>query len=190
MGVKGDNARARIMECAHKIFSHKGYCATTMQDISDSSGFSRGGLYRHFSSTEEIFLELICEEQKQGYAALESALADNIRPDHILRRFLSTRMDFLSRPSHSFDVAVSEFAANSEKGKEALTKRAEDSVRILTALITRGNEVGVFSCSEPEHTAIHILWLMEGMSRHAGLMPITQEQIQSQVEQIELLLQK
>ncbi len=190
MGVKGENARARIMDCAHGLFSHKGYCAVTMQDISQVSGFSRGGLYRHFASTEEIFLEIIRLEQENAVASLERAIADQVRADHILRGFLRARMNTLSRPSHSFDVAVSEFAANSEKGRQALAKRAEDSVRILTRLILSGNEAGVFHCSSAEDTAIHILWLMEGMSRHAGLIPITEAQIEAQVTQIERLLQK
>ena len=132
MGAKGENARARIIECAQELFGSKGYCAVTMQDISEAAGFSRGGLYRHFASTEEIFLEIIRLEQAQAFASLERALAENIRSDQILHGFLRSRMDKLSRPSHTFDVAVSEFAANSERGRETLAKRAEDSVEILT----------------------------------------------------------
>lgn len=190
MGVKGDNARSRIIECARVLFSQKGYCAVTMQDISQASGFSRGGLYRYFSSTEEIFLEIIRLEQAGAMASLEQALAAQVRPDQILRGFLRSRMNILSKPSHSFDIAISEFAANSEIGREALTKRAQDSVRILTHLIVSGNEKNIFACSSPEATASHIMWLMEGMSRHAGLIPITSEQIEAQIEQVGLLLQK
>lgn len=190
MGVKGDRARAKIIECAQNLFSQKGYCAVTMQDISEASDFSRGGLYRHFASTEDIFLEIIRLEQAEAMARLEQALVEQLRPDHILQGFLRSRMDTLSRPRHSFDVAISEFAANSERGRAALIARAEDSVRILTRLIVSGNEVGVFACSAPESTATHILWVMEGMSRHAGLMPITEAQIEAQIAQIERLLQK
>lgn len=188
MGVKGDNARAKIIECAQTLFSQKGYCAVTMQDVSELSGFSRGGLYRHFPSTEEIFLEIIRLEQEAALASLDRALADQLRPDHILRGFLRSRMEKLSRPSQSFDVAVSEFAANSDKGREALAKRARVSVQILTRLIIGGNEAGVFTCADPEVTATHIMWLMEGMSRHASLMPISQAQIEAQITKIEQLL--
>ena len=190
MGTKGEQARTRILECAQSLFSSKGYCAVTMQDISQASGFSRGGLYRHFASTEEIFLEIIRREQANAAASLERALAEKVRPDRILKVFLRSRMGALSRPSHSFDVAISEFAANSEKGREALAKRAEDSVHILTRLIVSGNETGAFSCSTPEITATHIMWLLEGLSRHAGLICVTEFQLEAQIEQIERLLQK
>jgi len=190
MGAKGERARSLIVEQARVLFSQKGYCAVTMKDISEAAGFSRGGLYRHFASTEEIFLEIIRREQTEAVARLESALEEKVRPDHILNAFLRSRMDILSKPALSFDVAVSEFAANSEKGRKALVKRAEDSVEILTRLIVSGNEAGVFACSAPVVTATHILWLMEGMSRHAGLIPITEEQIVSQIDVIKRLLQK
>lgn len=190
MGAKGDNARARIIECARSLFSKKGYCAVTMKDISESSGFSRGGLYRHFASTEEIFLEIIHIEQTEAFSRLEQALEEKLSPDHILRGFLRSRMMTLCRPTHSFDVAVSEFASNSEKGRRVLVDRAKDSVRILTLLIDNGNKEGIFSCSNPETTALHILCLLEGISRHAALIDITDEEIEAQIRLIECLLQR
>lgn len=188
MGTKGQQARTRIVECARGLFGQKGYCGVTMQDISEASGFSRGGLYRHFASTEEIFLEIIRQEQTEAFASLERALSEQVRPDQILKGFLQSRMRALSQPSRSFDVAISEFAANSEKGRDALARRAEDSVRILTQLIQSGNETGVFSCPAPESTATHIMWLIEGLSRHAGLIPVTELQIEEQIDQVQRLL--
>ena len=190
MGAKGDNARARILECARSLFSTKGYCAVTMKDISEASGFSRGGLYRHFASTEEIFLEIIHIEQTEAFSRLENALKEKLSPDSILEGFLRSRMMTLSKPSHSFDVAVSEFASNSEKGRKVLIDRANDSVRILTLLIDNGNKDGVFSCTDPESTALHILWLLEGLSRHAAIIDITDEEIESHIRLIKCLLQK
>ncbi len=189
MGIKGENARARIIECARSLFSTKGYCAVSMQDISKASGFSRGGLYRHFSSTEEIFIEIIKIEQSTAFSTLERAISENVPSEEILRAFLRSRINVLRNPNHSFDIAVSEFAANSVKGKEALVKRAQDSVEILTKLIENGNESGAFSCSKPEITATHILWILEGMSRHAGIISINDSQISQQIDLIERLLQ-
>lgn len=36
----------------------KGFTAVTMSDLCDASGLSRGGLYRHFSSTKDVFVAL------------------------------------------------------------------------------------------------------------------------------------
>ncbi len=178
MGIKGDNARMNIINCAHELFCQKGYCGVTMKDICEKSGFSRGGLYRHYSSTEDIFIDIIKLEQSKALSALENAKQRGISPDQILRAFLKSRIKTVAKPSHSFDVAVSEFAANSEKGRELLTKRAEDSVNIVTELIVSGNQSGVFKCSDPKALATYTIWLIEGMSRHSTLLPIDEDLIE------------
>ena len=47
---------------AHKLFAEKGFKEVTMKDICEKTGLSRGGLYRHYSGTDEIFSEILSEE--------------------------------------------------------------------------------------------------------------------------------
>lgn len=188
MSSKGDAARTRILECAQQLFSQKGFCAVTMQDICQASGFSRGGLYRHYSSSEEIFVDIVQREQAEAYRELQRAKDLGISPDMILLHFMRSRMHWVCGENRSFDVAVSEFAANSEKGRQVLADRAADSVRVLTELITWGNQEGRFHCDSPKACAEHIMWLTEGMSRHSSLLPITEEDIQQQLTLIRKLL--
>ena len=188
MSSKGDAARAKILQSAQALFSQKGFCAVTMQDICQATGFSRGGLYRHYGSTEEIFIDLVREEQSAAHEELERAKAINIGPERILRHFLQSRMHKLCQEEHSFDVAVSEFAANSEKGHQVLADRASESIAVLMELIEWGNWEGAFHCDCPECTAKHIVWLTEVMSRHNSLLPISEEEIQQQITLVRQLL--
>lgn len=190
MSSKGDAARTRILESAQALFSRKGYCAVTMQDICEAAGFSRGGLYRHYASTEEIFVDIIRTEQQEAYAELQRAKDLNVGPEKIMRHFLRARMRWVCGEERSFDVAVSEFAANSEKGRAALAARAEESIQVLTELIEWGNREEIFHCACPTETAKHILWLTEGMSRHSSLLPVTEEDIQQQLALIRCLLRQ
>lgn len=188
MSNKGDAARMRILESAQTLFSQKGFCAVTMQDICYATGFSRGGLYRHYSACEDIFIDIILQEQAHAYSELQRAKALGVGPEKILRHYIRTRMRMLSTPGNTFDVAVSEFAANSEKGRLILVQRAKESITVLTDLIQWGNDEGCFTCQCPADTARHILWLTEGMSRHSSLLPITEEDIQQQLLLIRKLL--
>ena len=45
----------KIVETAAQLFVEKGYEQTSIQDILDVSGLSKGGLYHHFKSKEQIF---------------------------------------------------------------------------------------------------------------------------------------
>jgi len=63
-----DFRRKQILEAALVLFLEKGINGTTMQDIADKAGISKGLIYRYFSSKNEILeaeAELIekCEEE-------------------------------------------------------------------------------------------------------------------------------
>ena len=45
-----------IIDTAVELFLKNGFEGTTMQSIADNSGLSKGGLYHHFSSKDEVLL--------------------------------------------------------------------------------------------------------------------------------------
>lgn len=47
-----------------KLFSMKGFLSTSIQDILEASGTSKGGFYNHFQSKEELFYQVLREAQK------------------------------------------------------------------------------------------------------------------------------
>ena len=44
-----------ILDAATHLFVEKGYDATSLQDIINETNLSKGAIYHHFSSKEEIF---------------------------------------------------------------------------------------------------------------------------------------
>ena len=44
----------KILDAAAALFAEKGYQSTTLQDIIDATGLSKGAVYHHFRSKEEI----------------------------------------------------------------------------------------------------------------------------------------
>lgn len=51
-------SRSKILEASENLFAEKGFDATTMQDIMARSGLSKGAIYHHFKSKEEIMQAL------------------------------------------------------------------------------------------------------------------------------------
>lgn len=50
--------QARIEKAAEHVFAHRGVNAATMDDIARQSGVSKGALYLHFESKEQLYLSL------------------------------------------------------------------------------------------------------------------------------------
>ena len=53
--TKGQRTRRHIVDVSLQLFSVKGYYHTSIADILDASGLTKGGLYGHFRSKEEIW---------------------------------------------------------------------------------------------------------------------------------------
>lgn len=54
---KGEVTRQRIIELAAPLFNQRGFAGCSMQDILQATGLKKGGIYRHFSSKEELAAE-------------------------------------------------------------------------------------------------------------------------------------
>ena len=55
---KGEATRQRIIEEAAPIFNQRGFAGCSMQDVMEATGLEKGGLYRHFSSKDELAMEV------------------------------------------------------------------------------------------------------------------------------------
>ncbi len=44
----------KILDAAERLFAEKGYAHTTLQDVIDATGLSKGAVYHHFKSKEEL----------------------------------------------------------------------------------------------------------------------------------------
>jgi len=55
MSSKGSRTRHSIIEHALQLFSVKGYFNTSVSDLLEATKLTKGGLYGHFSSKEEIW---------------------------------------------------------------------------------------------------------------------------------------
>jgi AcrR family transcriptional regulator len=50
---------ASILKAARKLFSVRGFDATSIDDIAASAGVAKGAVYHHFESKEEIFTQVL-----------------------------------------------------------------------------------------------------------------------------------
>jgi AcrR family transcriptional regulator len=56
---KGSKTKEKILKHALKLFSSKGFKATTVRDIAGSIGIKQSALYNHFKNKDEILETLI-----------------------------------------------------------------------------------------------------------------------------------
>ena len=80
---KGDETKREILRAAEQLFCQKGYEAASMQEIVRAAGVSKGGIYHHFASKEEIMTLLSHQHAQESAERAEAQLAD--APDDLAR---------------------------------------------------------------------------------------------------------
>ena len=53
------DSRQEILRTAGRLFQQRGYDATSMNDVAAALKLSKGGLYHHFQSKDEILFEIM-----------------------------------------------------------------------------------------------------------------------------------
>lgn len=66
--------RDLLLQAAERVFAHVGYEKAQVEQIAAAAGFSKGGLYAHFRSKEELFLALYQAKTASYQAKLRDAL--------------------------------------------------------------------------------------------------------------------
>lgn len=66
----------RLMEKAEELFVRRGYKAVTMDEIAKKAGISKMTIYGHFSSKEELFLEVVLSLMDRSYLFIENKIKE------------------------------------------------------------------------------------------------------------------
>ena len=165
MSEKSAQKKKYIIETARRIFMDKGYKEVTMKDIVEACQISRGGLYLYFSSTKELFEEVLKMEQEDADDVFAESITEETTPTDILAIFLKEQKKELLNKQNSLGKATYEyFFANDIPGRDNLLKKQFDAAaHVLEGLIQEGVESGEFYCEDPRGCARNIMYLLEGL---------------------------
>ena len=53
-----EHTRSLLLDAAEEVFAEKGFGAATLDDIAHTAGYTKGAIYKHFATKEDLFLAL------------------------------------------------------------------------------------------------------------------------------------
>jgi AcrR family transcriptional regulator len=51
-----EHTRSLLLDAAEDVFSEKGFTSATLDDIAHAAGYTKGAIYKHFTTKEDLFL--------------------------------------------------------------------------------------------------------------------------------------
>jgi TetR/AcrR family transcriptional regulator, transcriptional repressor for nem operon len=162
---KGEKTRQRIIEQAAPLFNQGGMAGCSMQDILHATGLKKGGLYRHFSSKEELAAECLkyslalVFQARSGNASDIPGAVDKLR--YLVDRFVSTPSPLKG------GCPLMNAAVDSDDGDPQLRRLSLEGLRtwksrllqILKEGIARGE---VVSGTDPVRVVNAVIAILEG----------------------------
>ncbi|MFG1302946.1 TetR/AcrR family transcriptional regulator [Xanthobacter autotrophicus] len=138
--------RDRIRDTAALLFSERGYEAVSMRDICAAAGVSKGAVYHHFLSKEDLLSAIITDALTALLAHIEGSIHDRPPGAAQLRGFIVSQAEFFERNAPHFRVATARFDAVGTVASQADIKALRERyVTILRRVIEDGIAGGEFA---------------------------------------------
>lgn len=156
--------RERILEAAARLFTTKGYEATSVQEIAEALGLSKAALYHHFRSKEEILYEISLLALEGLVQAGEEALKE-ARPERALEVFMLAHARYFEANHPFFVTMLQGISSLSPERREATVRLRDRHESNLRAILRRGAEEGVFRPLDVALAGRGVLSLLNWMIR-------------------------
>lgn len=149
-----------IISISAKLFTEKGYDETSMQDIVNALGMSKGAIFHHFKSKEDIFNAIINRKSAYVEQTLNTWIDEmqGLTAKEKLINILKKNMD--DQEIHSFDNVISSqiqrphfIVANMQDG-------INKSAPIFANIMREGKEDGSITTDFPDECAEVFFLLM------------------------------
>lgn len=152
--------REGILEAAARIFSEKGFHATSMQDIAEAVDLQKASLYHHFQSKQEILVEILDRALDLINNRLESVQAQPLSADEKLRRAMVSYMQTIADNKNLAAVLLLEMRSIDPNLISHQASRREKFERLWSDLIVEGKRQGIFNNVDPSMTGRAILGVL------------------------------
>jgi AcrR family transcriptional regulator len=142
-------ARALILESAVDLFADQGYDATSVQQIVERAGVTKGALYHHFSAKEDILFHIYGDVFAEQLAELDRILAFGQPPEQTLRAAIRSCVMSTARAAKAaavFSQEVTRMSPEHYQEQQKEWRRYQDSVRDV---IAKGQADGAFARTAP-----------------------------------------
>ena len=128
--VPRGEARARLIEAARRLVRHKGFAATSVDDLCAAAGVTKGAFFHHFPSKDALGVALI-DDWTETTGAMFAAHPYNSLPDPLDRVFayLDLRREILGQPVPEFSCVAGTTVQEAYESSPAIRAAAERSIR-------------------------------------------------------------
>jgi AcrR family transcriptional regulator len=163
--MKPEARRNQLIDCGEALFFSKGFDATTIQDVLDMAGISKGGFYHQFKSKDELLFGVIYRSAEVVINDMRSIAEDtSVSPLSRLHQFLHLETKHVQ--ANSLPDYLEVFRVMNDPKSSVLLNQLRRYIRLhskplLARILQSGVEAGEFTVEDTETAAELVLYTSE-----------------------------
>ncbi|MER3537159.1 MAG: TetR/AcrR family transcriptional regulator [Thermus sp.] len=146
--------KQEILTAASKLFSQKGFHATSIRHLAKALGVQGGSLYAHISSKEEILVEIV-RRAAERFLSIGEDLSGS--PVEKLRRLIQKHLEVIAEEQASATVFFHEWKFLPEEKRRQVLLWRDTYERLVQRVVEEGVEAGVFRVENPRLATLFLL---------------------------------
>ena len=160
-----DSTKHQILDAAMHVFVKSGYSKTTMDDIVNRSGLSKGAIYHYYGSKKELFLSLIDHWENYFFTNIINKDLSLSSSDDLLREITNDVIKTFKTKKHIF-LAELEFWALSNHDIDIRKRTTALYVKLLKLfkdIIFKGIEEGNYKNIDLDVASLSVMTALQGV---------------------------
>ena len=150
----------RIASAAARLFSRNGYRATKTQEIADDADVTKGALFYHVSSKDEILMMILRGQLERYLLVLDTTTALNLSATDTLICFLVGQARDIARDRDSVAVLVEEIKYLPEPMAKEIEDMATKAYGYFERCLVDGAASGEFRAFDPRLAVLFITGML------------------------------
>jgi AcrR family transcriptional regulator len=197
MPVKGAQTRQNIIEKSMQLFCVKGYYNTSVNDILQATGLTKGGLYGHFAGKEDIWYAVYDEALTIWKAVVFQGIERGSKPLERIQTFIEN--DIRNKLGNNvfeagcfFHSMLVELSGQSDAMSDHLLQGFTQLAGLLCAWLEQADQQGVLKADlNFKEIANYIIIALNGAaalyasSRDPAILDQTVSQLRFYIRQLE-----
>lgn len=167
--------KIQILDTAERLFSERGYHATSMRDLAAELDLKGGSLYSHIAGKEELLWRVLERAADDFRAAIRPFAEGSEPPEWRLRGAICAHVRVIAENLDAATVYFHEWKFLGEPQRAEFLERRREYEATMRGIVTEARTSGAFRDVEPKWATLLILsaanWLYHWYDPSGPLAP-------------------
>jgi AcrR family transcriptional regulator len=167
---QSEHTREALISRCLSLFAERGFSSTSVDDIASAAGVTKGAMYWHFASKDEIFLTILDRIRERWQAVVLAHVSAQTSPEAQIARLFDAYSElFQESPEICLFLQQVTLDRQNKASAARVAKVFASTARFIARIVDAGKAQGVMRRDVDSLTTAHmILGMLAGASQQAS----------------------